>query len=638
MPQGSSVHIAPDNTQIQFQYYLEKCMAGGNSGSGSSVAPEGHELLYHQDSDGGPNPSLHFQARPPSWISRQIARLRTRIEVAKLIDAQFGACDTIVTKRWFLPNETLGDRLMKDCATPSGVSFNKIDSAALTLIAKRLAAIHSNLGIVPEKNDTSNPFRISVNISREDLRALYKKADTSSLSHVDTQAAVPSHQAILDEDRPQGLIPVAIDNAVMSTNTVGTQTDSVKEISFSPNHSSLQEHAVPSMVFNRESMEFAANKEETGNSKDKPSIERRYQDASSVVRDDLAVISKKDFSESSWERAEEFSPASPTMADAPSSSSKKPDQKQSNNDVSDRKYNGVKTEAPRTENLNSIYRDMDPKLRTRIEDALARRCTNTPAQKVLDDPERKSKYVRNASLWFETAKPFIDAYYDVYLDEKLEEIREQRALVAERLNELRSYREKDPEIWNFLARSPVQKVPRWSKPQSYWDALEMLDSQLDTDIEETQKMVQKFREADKWNRSILDHLGFSGERTKLLTHLSRVRKNSEAIRDILSADTKAREDRMAGVSYTDADIINPEWRDKLESIAQLNDEICSYASNLTKGTCMKLVEVLEDVGAVMSHQIQRAHLIEKKLGPMGKGFPYASWQDPNFSFGSYWSD
>lgn len=180
MPYGKSAVAAPYNTHRQFEHYLQKSVGS------EPQAPAGHELLFSRNLFFNRGTSLDFKARPWTWVWRQISRLRARSEVAKLIDAHFGDYNTIVTKRRFFPNETLGDRLMKDCATASGFSFNRIDEAALQRIARRIAAIHTALEATPPAYDGSSPFKIAkfwqgrrtLQISGDDLRKLYSKAES----------------------------------------------------------------------------------------------------------------------------------------------------------------------------------------------------------------------------------------------------------------------------------------------------------------------------------------------------------------------------------------------------------------------------------------------------------------------------
>ncbi len=188
MPSGNSTRIAPGNTQRQFRQYLRESGGPKDQAAETGQAPEDAELIFSRNWVFNRGTFLDFGSRRWSWFRRQISRLRARDEVAKLIDAQFGGKDIVVTRRPFFADETLGNRLMKDCATDAGFSFNKIDDAALAKIANRIVAIRGALGAAFTGNDTSKLFKPDADwqckprhrITHTDLKKIYSKAEGHS--------------------------------------------------------------------------------------------------------------------------------------------------------------------------------------------------------------------------------------------------------------------------------------------------------------------------------------------------------------------------------------------------------------------------------------------------------------------------
>ncbi len=179
MPGGDSDRIAPNNTQQQFRQYLSERGAPESQSARNRRAPDGHELLFSRNWFFNQGTSLDFGSRHWSWIGRQISRLRVRDEVAKLINAEFEGQHILVARGKFLPNETLGNRVMKDCATDAGFSFNKIDDAALEKIARRLRVLRQELqnsDSAFEPTGSSNN-RTTYTIPRDKLRCLYSRAN-----------------------------------------------------------------------------------------------------------------------------------------------------------------------------------------------------------------------------------------------------------------------------------------------------------------------------------------------------------------------------------------------------------------------------------------------------------------------------
>lgn len=177
MPGRNSLSVEPNNSSVLFDDFL------GRSGDPDPLAPQDYELLFTKNSSSGKPISLHFGPKPRYWLMRLFSRLRARSDLAKLIDAQFGDEEIIVTKRWIFPDETLGDRLMRDTVDDRRRGSNKIDDAVLKKVAKRIAAIRAELHNAPPASDISSPFRVEdagngktiIQISPEDLKTIYSK-------------------------------------------------------------------------------------------------------------------------------------------------------------------------------------------------------------------------------------------------------------------------------------------------------------------------------------------------------------------------------------------------------------------------------------------------------------------------------
>ncbi len=182
MPFGDSGAVEPGNAGRQFKKYLKSILDKQLSGGDEVSASEGHEILFSRNSSSGQVGSLRTGKTHGWWVRRQIDRVSARNEVARLIDAQFDR-QYIVTERWLLPNETLGDRLMKDSATQSGFSFNKLDDAALLKIAKRLEAIkveeersrNTYSGMLKKEYKRNGGY--TYRVSHADLKTIYTRAD-----------------------------------------------------------------------------------------------------------------------------------------------------------------------------------------------------------------------------------------------------------------------------------------------------------------------------------------------------------------------------------------------------------------------------------------------------------------------------
>ncbi len=129
MPGGNGLQIAPDMANVQFEFYLDKTALQPEV----PLAQENYELLYQQPGGG----SLGFAPRAASWWARRQNRKQTREELANLINESFGKGFASVERGWLF-QDSIGHRLMRDCAPQGLFSVTKIDEKALKKILRRV--------------------------------------------------------------------------------------------------------------------------------------------------------------------------------------------------------------------------------------------------------------------------------------------------------------------------------------------------------------------------------------------------------------------------------------------------------------------------------------------------------------------
>ncbi len=181
MPGDNEFQIASYNTAQQFDHFIKKAIA-------APLARRGHrddyELLFSRDENGGPGGSLEFAKKASSWRERRQTRKQTREELANLINESFGKNFASV-RRWGFFEESIGHRLIRDCAPQGPFSVAKVDELALKEIAQRVHALRLTIA---EDEQAAMPEARSLRVrtykdklktyilSPKNLKMLYERA------------------------------------------------------------------------------------------------------------------------------------------------------------------------------------------------------------------------------------------------------------------------------------------------------------------------------------------------------------------------------------------------------------------------------------------------------------------------------
>lgn len=243
-------------TRNQFDEFVRNAVGA----PAASLARPGTELIYKRPGADYPDGSLGFGNKTPSWWARRQNRKRTREELAKLINESFGSEFASVRRGLF--EESIGHRLLRDCAPQGLFSITKIDEEALKAIARRVHVLRQEMakgdGSLRQRTyrDRLRTFVLSPN----DLRMIYARADNQA--HRDSSQPVAAREAdtLLEADHPAEERRGAVENLAarpsapsatsleQSISAVQRPSGRLPESQASRNQSAPSRHAAPNAL------------------------------------------------------------------------------------------------------------------------------------------------------------------------------------------------------------------------------------------------------------------------------------------------------------------------------------------------------------------------------------------------------
>ena len=141
MSGGNGIQSAANTTRNQFDGFIDRTIRESHMALNKG---EGCELLYRRPGKNGQGASLCFTQKAASWWDRRQNRKQTRQELANLINESFGD-DFASVRRWGLFEESIGHRLLRDCAPQGLFSVTKVDEQALKKIARSVHALRQTI-------------------------------------------------------------------------------------------------------------------------------------------------------------------------------------------------------------------------------------------------------------------------------------------------------------------------------------------------------------------------------------------------------------------------------------------------------------------------------------------------------------
>ncbi len=212
MPRADTSHIAPSSAGRQFN---DRLAGSGRTSEAPPAQKSNYELLYLRPGEDPKNRPFTFAERASSWWTRRQNRKRTREELANLINESLGR-DFVSVERGWLFEESIGHRLLRDCAPQGLFSITKIDGEAFERILKRVDALRDTIeedaGRAREDKRIRKVRTYGNNLknyvlSPYELETIYLRADASPSLGALTQA----------DDRHEGGYPFIEPEAIEET-------------------------------------------------------------------------------------------------------------------------------------------------------------------------------------------------------------------------------------------------------------------------------------------------------------------------------------------------------------------------------------------------------------------------------------
>ena len=227
---GNEFQIASYNTAQQFDHFIDKTV---NEPFALHGRRDDYELLFSRDEGGGPGGSLGFAKHLPksrglrAWWARRRARKQTREELANLINDSFGGHFASVRRGMFF-EESIGHRLLRDCAPQGLFSITKVDENALKEIARRIHALRQTIA---EDDRMRKPEERSLKARtyRDNLRTYVLSPENLKILYARAQRLAPRDGALFADYRGDELSVPDAETDETSENAAPALTTAKKE-------------------------------------------------------------------------------------------------------------------------------------------------------------------------------------------------------------------------------------------------------------------------------------------------------------------------------------------------------------------------------------------------------------------------